>query len=40
MSFNESNTVEPFIRAPLKGIGWELIDNVSLPRQPQEICDE
>ena len=40
MTFNESNTVEAFIRDRLKGIGWEFIDHTALPRQPQEILVE
>jgi type I restriction enzyme R subunit len=40
MSFNESNTVEAFIRDRLKAIGWEFIDHASLPRQPQEVLVE
>jgi hypothetical protein len=37
MTFNESNTVEAFIRDRLQDAGWELIDHATLPRQPQEI---
>ena len=28
MTFNESNTVEAFIRDRLKSIGWEFIDHI------------
>ncbi len=40
MTFNESNTVEAFVRDRLKAIGWEFIDHTSLPRQPQEVLVE
>lgn len=40
MTFNESNTVEAFIRDRLKSIGWEFIDHNSLPRQPQDVLVE
>ena len=40
MRFNESNTVEAFVRDRLKAIGWEFIDHASLPRQPQEVLVE
>jgi type I restriction enzyme R subunit len=40
MTFNESNTVEAFIRDRLKSIGWEFIDHVTLPRQPQDVLVE
>lgn len=39
-SFNESNTVEAFIRDRLKSIGWEFIDHATLPRQPQDVLVE
>lgn len=39
-SFNESNTVEAFIRDRLKAIGWEFIDHVTLPRQPHDVFVE
>jgi len=40
MTFNESNTVEAFIRDRLKSIGWEFIDHRTLPRQPQDVLVE
>lgn len=40
MTFNESNTVEAYVRDCLKSIGWEYIDHASLPRQLQESRDE
>jgi type I restriction enzyme R subunit len=40
MNFNESNTVEAFIRDRLQKLGWEFIDRSNLPRQPQEILVE
>ena len=40
MTFNESNTVEAFIRDRLKSIGWEFIDHHALPRQPQDVLVE
>ncbi len=40
MTFNESNTVEAFIRDRLKSIGWEFIDHATLPRQPQDVLVE
>lgn len=40
MTFNESNTVEAFIRDCLKALGWEFIDAASLSRQPQEVLVE
>lgn len=40
MRFNESNTVEAFVRDRLKVIGWDFIDHASLPRQPQEVLVE
>jgi type I restriction enzyme R subunit len=40
MTFNESNTVEAFVRDRLRAIGWEFIDHASLPRQPQEVLVE
>lgn len=40
MTFNESNTVEAFIRDRLKSIGWEFIDHQALPRQPQDVLVE
>ncbi len=40
MTFNESNTVEAFIRDRLKDRGWEFIDHATLPRQPQEVMVE
>lgn len=40
MSFNESNTVEAFIRDLLKSIGWTLIDRETLPRQQQDVLVE
>lgn len=40
MSFNESNTVEAFIRDRLKSIGWEFIDHTTLPRQAQDVLVE
>lgn len=38
--FNESNTVEAFIRDGLREIGWEFIDYASLPRRPQDVLVE
>lgn len=38
--FNESNTVEAFIRDRLKSIGWEFIDHQALPCQPQDVLVE
>ena len=40
MTFNESNTVEAFVRDRLKSIGWEFIDHAALPRQPQDVLVE
>ena len=40
MTFNESNTVEAYIRDRLKAIDWEFIDHASLSRQPQEVLVE
>ena len=40
MTFNESNTVEAFIRDRLQALGWEFIDHANLPRQPQEVLVE
>ena len=40
MTFNESNTVEAFIRDRLESIGWEFIDHRTLPRQPQDVLVE
>lgn len=40
MTFNESNTVEAFIRDRLQALGWEFIGPGSLPRQPQEVLVE
>ncbi len=40
MTFNESNTVEAFIRDRLQDLGWEFIDHATLPRQPQEVLVE
>lgn len=40
MTFNESNTVEAFIRDRLKSIGWEFIDHHTMPRQPQDVLVE
>ncbi|MCG8039966.1 MAG: HsdR family type I site-specific deoxyribonuclease [Candidatus Thiodiazotropha endolucinida] len=40
MTFNESNTVEAFIRDRLQELGWEFIDHATLPRQPQEVLVE
>ena len=38
--FNESNTVEAFIRDRLKRIGWEFIEHATLPRQSQDVLVE
>jgi type I restriction enzyme R subunit len=40
MSFNESNTVEAFIRDLLKSIGWTFVDRDTLPRQQQDVLVE
>lgn len=40
MTFNESNTVEAFIRDRLTSISWEFIDHATLPRQPQDVLVE
>lgn len=40
MSFNESNTVEAFIRDLLKSIGWTIVDRDTLPRQQQDVLVE
>ena len=40
MTFNESNTVEAFIRDRLHDLGWDFIDHATLPRQPQEVLIE
>ena len=40
MTFNESNTVEAFVRDRLNALGWDFIDHATLPRQPQEILVE
>lgn len=40
MNFNESNTVEAFIRDRLKAVGWEFINHTTLPRQPQDVLVE
>ena len=40
MTFNESNTVEAFLRDHLKGLGWDFMDAAALPRQPQEALIE
>ena len=40
MTFNESNTVEAFLRDHLKGLGWDFMDASALPRQPQEALIE
>jgi type I restriction enzyme, R subunit len=40
VSFNESNTVEAFIRDLLKAIGWTFIDRETLPRQQQDVLVE
>lgn len=40
MTFNESNTVEAFIRDRLKAIGWEFIDHTTFPRQPHDAFVE
>ena len=40
MTFNESNTVEAFIRDRLKGLGWDFINTATLPRQSQEVLVE
>ncbi len=40
MSFNESNTVEAFIRDLLKSIGWTYVDRDTLPRQQQDVLVE
>lgn len=40
MTFNESNTVEAFIRDRLKSIGWEFIDHATLLRLPQDVLVE
>ena len=39
-AFNETNTVEAFIRDRLRGLGWEFVDHTALPRQPQEVIVE
>jgi type I restriction enzyme R subunit len=39
-SFNESNTVEAYIRDVLKSIGWTFIDRDTLLRQQQEVIVE
>lgn len=36
-SFNESNTVEAFVRDHLKGLGWQFIAAAHLLRQPHEV---
>lgn len=40
MSFNESNTVEAFIRDLLKSNGWTFVDRDTLPRQQQDVLVE
>lgn len=40
MSFNESNTVEAFIRDLLKSIGWTFIERDTLARQQQDVLVE
>lgn len=40
MTFNESNTVEAFIRDLLKSNGWTFIDRDTLPRQQQDVLVE
>lgn len=40
MSFNESNTVEAYIRDLLKSIGWTFADRDTLPRQQQDVLVE
>jgi type I restriction enzyme R subunit len=40
MTFNESNTVEAFIRDRLELIGWDLFDHNMLSRQVQEVLVE
>lgn len=40
MRFNESNTVEAFLRDRLKDIGWEPIEHATISRQPQEVLVE
>src|SRR5262245_42577757 len=40
MSFNESNTVEAFVRDLLTEVGWTFVDAATLPRQPQEVLVE
>lgn len=38
--FNESNTVEAFIRDRVRSLGWALVDSVVLDRQPHEVLVE
>ncbi len=40
MGFNESNTVEAFVRDLLKSIGWTFVDRDTLPRQQQDVIVE
>lgn len=40
MTFNESNTVEAFLRDLLKSIGWTFVDRDTLPRQQQDVLVE
>lgn len=40
MSFNESNTVEAFVRDSLKSIGWTYIEPSLLDRQPHDMLAE
>ena len=40
MNFNESNTVEAFLRDLLKGVGWDFMDAGAIPREPQEVLVE
>jgi len=40
MSFNESNTVEAFVRDLLVGLGWEYLSRKDLPRQTQDVLAE
>lgn len=40
MKFNESNTVEAFIRDLLKSMGWTFVDRDKLPRQPLDVLVE